>query len=652
MWGALAALAGFALGRAYFGRVRRLPSRQPLGAVALALVIFLAARLLSTLGPAIGATVLALLGAYGFALGASRRAMREAEDEAVRARAREGFLGALLFGGTMAAIAVVLGGAELVVRWLEPGSFSDGGALRAQMWNEGPCYRVDLSPSGRVLRPVTGSSQWGGERRDLPLARTDGVVRVAVVGESSAGQMEGALDELTPRFGCRLEVLHCATAGGDLRQVERRFHEVLGYSPDVVSVIFGHNLHTRNDAYSRLPPYQWLIGQSALISVVTGRPPTSALIGSVWPDPVDRRRVLRETLMRMAAAARERGVAMTASTMTSNLRFAPLPQMGGPDSSSQRRSSAGAGVADDPRSLEARFLEAAGRPDEAAAQLEALRDEHPGPVAEFELATVLWRAGRTDEARDRFWAALDGDNNRIRATREVNQVIRDAGRDAGFTVRDTVRACTDEAPAHVPGWETLHDHCHLRGAWMEREAVALFESYPQPVRDRCPSVGNPQARDGAARGPGLDHSREGYEDMVSQILWTGGRLLDGWARQIDELVASECTRSKDRVDADVERHLFGAPFARLPVDSQVAVIVAAADGYARGGRIDRALALHQRALGLHASPAAEAGALVKVGEWQLSAGRSDDARAAWERAAKLAPERADARYFLERLGRP
>jgi tetratricopeptide (TPR) repeat protein len=448
--------------------------------------------------------------------------------------------------------------------------------------------------------------------------------------------MQNIIDEFG-HDGCQVEVLACATTGGDLRQVERRLNEVLEYRPDAISVIFGHNLYVKNDGYAQVSPVDSILAQSALLSRVTGRRPSEFGRGAVWNDPAQRVPALHEALLRFGATAKANGVKLVVSTMTSNLRFAPmLPS----------------DTSDDARFLDARFHLAAGRTEDALRALAAFPLDPPDPLVEYTMASILYRAGQKDESREHFWRALEADPFRNRATRAVNETIRKAGQEAGFLVRDTVAARTAEAPAGIPGWETMRDLCHLRSPMLWHEVEALVPLYGQPVTcnglrhpHSVPEIIAEESEHAAAR-----RRDEGYSDVMSQFTWSSQKYRDSWAIELGELVEEECARQPAEVDREVDKFVLDSDrFAHMDSDGREAVLVGLARGYWLGRRMDRALTMNERARSLAASPSAVAGAWIQLGEWRLGEHDEAGARAAWQRAHELAPERKDATFFLSRL---
>ena len=117
--------------------------------------------------------------------------------------------------------------------------------------NQARCFAPTRSARGLpLLSTVTGASRWQPAARVVPRSPTPGTPRLAVVGESSGGILEEALDHAVLGDVCQHapEILPCATPGGDLSDLERRFDEVAEYQPSTILVVFGHNLFCDNRA--------------------------------------------------------------------------------------------------------------------------------------------------------------------------------------------------------------------------------------------------------------------------------------------------------------------------------------------------------------------------------------------------------------------
>jgi hypothetical protein len=235
-----------------------------------------------------------------------------------------------------------------------------------------PCARVEERDGKRVL----AIEQDGETTAVFPVDKAPSVLRIAVVGESTAAMLANALHDVLAQTGRadRVEVLPCAVPGAALEHVERRAAEVLDYSPDVLFVVFGHNLMI---AYST---HDWLLRARALLShsrLIAGLPGFRA--GSHAWAPAQRERRIRELdgwLRELAGRARERGVAVASMTLTANLWFPP----GGSHA-----------TLSDARFLAAILERAQGDGARATEALAALVEQQPEPYWQFVLGT--WLAG-------------------------------------------------------------------------------------------------------------------------------------------------------------------------------------------------------------------------------------------------------------------
>jgi tetratricopeptide (TPR) repeat protein len=505
------------------------------------------------------------------------------------------------------------------------------------LWSE-PCARVRqeherVTAARRYLEPCFHSERRGGEDvlvaasmpagdapRALPRRRRAGATRIAVVGESSADLLAKHLANLRTGAACNdLEVLNCAQPGSALEHVARRFEEVLGYEPDAVVLLFGHNVHFRFELDERTLRLLSLRTQSCLLSQLAPEPPAP-------PDaPLDRRLDALEAFLRDAAAkARARGVALAVATMPANLW---LPPGSGPQDEAE------------PRHLEARFLEASGRGGESLRLLEALAAEQDFAVWHFRIGVQLARAGDAHGAYRALHRAVDGDGLRLRAPSRVNDRLRSVAAEEKLLLRDTERALESRAPGGLPGWESFSDNCHLLPAALDREAAAILSLLGEAavVAPGC---------DAEASGlpeKGLAGVLEGVFDLASS--WPPDVALT-WYQGLALAVESWLGRAPEAAERDVGAFLDGASFAAAPEGERMRLLVAVAEGYERAGR-------HRRALALNAQARAAGGVepWVQKGLFHLRRDEPERARQAFERALALDGARPDARTFLRLLAR-
>jgi tetratricopeptide (TPR) repeat protein len=523
-------------------------------------------------------------------------------------------------GSLLAAAALVLL-AEVSVRVLLPA----------------PCARVrqeadKVAAARRYLTPCFGrerrdgedylvaSATSGGDTPSTPVRRrrSAGLARIAVVGESSADLLAKHLAKLRVEPGCeQFEVLNCAQPGSALEHVERRFDEVLGYEPDAVVLLFGHNIFFQFDLDERRLRLHGLRAQSCLLSQLAGEPPP--------PDapPLDSRLdALEQFLRRAAAKARAGEVALAVATMPANLWLPP-----------------GAGLRDEeePRLLEARFLAARGHDADAIRLLEGLAAEGDFALWHYQLGVQLARAGDERRAYRELHRALDGDGLRLRAPGRVNDLLRRVAAEEKLLLRDTERALESRAPRGLPGWDSFSDNCHLLPEALDREAAAILSL----LGDAGLPAGACDARPSEASDKGLRDVLAGVFDLAAT--WPPDVAL-AWYHGLALAVENWIDREPDAAERDVRTFLDGASFAAAPEGARMRLLVAVAEGYERAGRRERALALNEQA---RAAGGAEP--WVQKGLFHLRGDEPEAAREAFERALAIGGERADAQSFLRWL---
>jgi tetratricopeptide (TPR) repeat protein len=452
-----------------------------------------------------------------------------------------------------------------------------------------------------------------------PPRRRPGVARIVVVGESSGDLLAKHLERLAAAPGCgAFEVLNCAQPGSALEHVARRFEEVLDYQPDAVVLVFGHNIHFQFEMDESKLRLQSLRTRSCLVSRFAAEPPPS---GSA---PLDARLVALERFLRGAAAkARDRKVELVVSTMASNLWLPP-----------------GSGSRDEnePRLLEARFLEARGRTDDSVRQLEALVAQRDFALWHFEIGVLLARAGEARRAYEEMHRALDDDGLRLRAPDGVNDLLRRVAADENLPLRDTVRVLESSAPGGMPGWESFSDNCHLLPSALDREAAAIVSMLPEGAS--LPSGCRVQQSESLHK---LRDVLDGVADFVATWPPDVARV---WYRGIALAVESWVGRERNGADREVKAFLDAASFADRPDEVKALLLVAVAEGYERAGRHARALALNELA-----RSAGGATPWVQKGVFHLRHGEDGEARQAFEQALALESERRDARAFLEAMSK-
>jgi tetratricopeptide (TPR) repeat protein len=528
----------------------------------------------------------------------------------------------LIAAGSLVVMALGFLGIELAVRLAFPQRCAQvrADADRVELGRSflAPCVTRQRRGDQEYLVPVPAGPDRRGEA--LPLDRPPGITRIAVIGESSADLLAKQLSDIAadPRCGGSYQVLNCAQPGSALEHVARRFDEVLAYQPNAVVLVFGHNIYFQFPLDDGALHLQGLRARSCLLSqLAPSAPPPD-------DDSLDARLAALDQFLRHAAAsARARGVALAITTVAANLWLPP---------------GAGPGDTDDPRFLQARFLEARGRRAEAIEVLEALVAERDRPYWHYQLGEQLARAGNADgRAARELHLAVDGDTLRTRAPQPVNDLLRSVAAQEHVLLRDTEAAVAARAPGGLPGWESFVDNCHLLPAAFDIEAAAVLAL----LHD----TGLPTACDGAV----ATRSHKGLADVLVGVFDLAALgppdVTERWYTGLALAVESWVTRDPKAADADVQAFLDSPRFTAARGEERSAkVLLAIAEGYARAGRRDRALALNEQA-----RRADGAAAWVQKGLFDVQAGDDTAAREDFAHALQIDGSRVDARKFLALL---
>jgi tetratricopeptide (TPR) repeat protein len=446
-------------------------------------------------------------------------------------------------------------------------------------------------------------------------AKRDGVARLAVIGESSGDLLAKQLAQRleAPQCGGRYEVLNCAQPGSALEHVERRFDEVVAAAPDVLVLLFGHNIFFRFELDESKLRLQALRAHSCILSQFSAEPPAEET-----PPLEERLAALEEFLRRAALATRAKGIAIATATMPGNLWLPP---------------GAGPGDEYDPRFLEARLVAARGCRDVAIQRLETLAAERDQPYWHYQLGEQLARAGDTRRAYRELHLALDADHIGMRAPGRLNDLLRRVAAEEGVLLRDTERAVELRAPGGLPGWESFSDNCHLLPEALDHEVDGLLNLLQETDPDLPP----------ACAAKPSQPSRKGLRDTlvgVFDVAVSGPPdLAQRWYRALALAVESWLRRDPDRTVRDVTEFLAGSAFASLPKDERADLLVAVAEGYYQGGSRERAFALNQQA-----RDAGDADAWVQKGLFHVRQDEPEVAAAAFEQALAVDGARQDALF--------
>jgi hypothetical protein len=446
-----------------------------------------------------------------------------------------------------------------------------------------PCAAVEKR--GDVPTVVGRLLQNTGGAFEFPLAKTRGVTRIAFVGESSGVMFGNAAFNAIADAGAdaRWQLMNCAESGTTVEHVERRADEALGYAPDVLVVVFGHNWlmppMPMNDAALRA---EEVLSRSRLVTGIAHRLMTYSVPQPPAPrDPPGRLACLEDFLRHVARAGREHETTVVLTTMTSNLAFPPLVEED---------------ALGDPDFVAAALDDAGGRPLAAIARLEKLAKTRPHPYWEFVLAMWLARAGEGERAAEHFQAAVDGEQvEPDRATSAVNDLIRRVAAEEDAVLRDTDREIRRIAAGGVPGWDVMRDHCHLQPRYAGDEARALLDlaAAAVPVARALPRRESPSEGDDVARW-----MLDGLSSVQAQLRDARARR---YQRALSYFVEHWTRKQAERTLADVADFLGGTVFVGLSPKDKAAVLVAIADGFEWAGLGEQALttnALARAALGL------------------------------------------------------
>ncbi len=291
---------------------------------------------------------------------------------------------------------------------------------------------------------IQNDAIWKQEKRQvLPFNKPPGVRRILIAGESSADMLGAALQQEIKRGPSphNYQVLNCAIGGADLELAERRFDECMGYAPDAIIFLFGHNLYySYPDASPLLLRLILWARKSALVSYLNiFRPGQDYADAKRWLD-------LENFIDRMSSEARARGLPLMLATVPSNLWVEPKP-----------------GFGDDtaPAYLEARYEYASGLHRQAIALLGHAVENKPSALWHFTLGAWLYREAAWRKAYSQLILARDLDPARMRASTAVNNLIRRAAVRDGTMLLDAEQIIEDQSPHGIPGWGNFFDSQHV-----------------------------------------------------------------------------------------------------------------------------------------------------------------------------------------------
>ncbi len=363
--------------------------------------------------------------------------------------------------------------------------------------------------------------------------------------------LESRLQALTPTAGA--EVINLGgNSYGSARNLGT-LRGTLAYNPDVVVVYAGMNEFVEDsyleaiearpllfDFLDSLRVYRLLadilpVRKDSRPAPLDPGSRTGALFfspdlsGKIYAATPERRRMVAarfsRNIERMAVLARERSIPLLLCTTPSNLK----------DWSPERNGSAppSPDLARRWRQLiaRARALENGGRPDEAAsAYLEAATLWDGSAEMCFLLGRVLLASGRTDEAGPWFTRARDLDSASIRATTEMNEILRTVARKYSLPLVDLEKSFAEASPGKLVGDELILDFVHptprgatliAREVWQTLTTLGAPWSVYRPEDDREQSArerliagGEPAISSNIAYTWGAIFERKGMNDQA------------------------------------------------------------------------------------------------------------------------------------------
>ena len=290
--------------------------------------------------------------------------------------------------------------------------------------------------------------------------------RVFLVGGSIASEfglnprsLEEALAQVLP--GRKVEVVNVGMPGYDSFRERPIAEEVLGYEPDLIVLLTGHNEST-----ARRPVPGWRLRLASWLAPLRF---VAAPAAPAPPGPEDdgaRLRGVEENLRAMLSAARRRGVTMAVAVPAVNYRDNPA------------RFS--------PEKNDERFR--LGWEAYLAGDCSVAREAWTPPTGAWSLfygARCAEKAGRRDEARRLYLEATD--SGWQGCPRRCRELIRAVAKENGALVADVDAAFRRAAPGVLPGLDMFADTMHWhpeRNALVTLEFLRALEAAPPAGWDK------------------------------------------------------------------------------------------------------------------------------------------------------------------------
>jgi len=520
---------------------------------------------------------------------------------------------------TIGIIVVLFVSAEVVVRFAVPKDSATQSFRERSLEYLLPC--VELVSRGGHQRIV---GRRDSARFDHRLERSEGNLRLAVVGESTGFFIGDALSFLTEETD--VEVLNCAMEGSGFEHLQRRTAEVLRYRPDVVVIVFGHNLSFRYplDA-SQINSFE-LARKSRFLDLLLSTPQLGGdmSVAESFDSRIEEYRAWLEDLARSDLAQKSRFILLT---LPAN-HWVPSGDAVGCD--------------DDAGVLDAQFDWYRGERQSAIDKLHVLASETRDSCVSFVLATWLRRTGQLAEV-PRFLAHMT--EGAVWAWDRSNQALHDMVRTMArydrFSVFDLAYRVAARSPNGIPGWALMRDHCHVNNATIATESLEILrlacdqtgKRLPQPLRRIADYTGEPSIS-------------ETLEGLILAQRGQGPQDARKWLSAIPHAVEHWVTRDAESKLREMHRFI-DARFAEIEPDPIRGALVLAglAEGLWHSARQEDALALNARARAVElADP------WVQLAFFRLA----DDpggSLAAAERALQIDPNSAAATFLVDKLRR-
>ncbi|HVA65865.1 MAG TPA: hypothetical protein VNK24_02935 [Elusimicrobiota bacterium] len=459
-----------------------------------------------------------------------------------------------------------------------------------------------------------------GPERILPLEKPPSKTRLLFIGESSAGLSATATRRIIdsdPDLD-RFEVLNCAVSGGSLVMVKSRFRECSQYSPDAAVLLFGHNLFFSLRPISSFSYWAFEVSRrSALLNRLATMLRDNYLVSS-WSasdDPASRWRSLDKFIAQVAAFTQARHIPLILCTAPVNMWVPPyIP----PDKKS--------GILYNPSYLEARYLYATGRREEAIKTLEDLVLDAPVAWWRWKLGAWLYRNGQYGEAAFFLSDARNLDQERDRASSAVNDVIRQSARRFGALV-DADLMVRERSPHGISGWTSFIDCQHLNDPAFASLAASVLGDVNG---GRAPRVHLPWEKR-LSLTQQLEHPLVPFwqgDSVKSSRLWLTLSYV-AQARLAEVLDRGESS-AKDAAPAGIHRAI---------------IFLAFAQACWRAGKKIQAFRFNADAA--RTAPGWEE-PLIQRALFDLGSNRRSEAALLLRKALKINSARADAAYFLKR----